>query len=188
VSPTDSGAGGNLPASDGIVGDDPEMPDDPADQLPVEIFLDGFPPAIRDTGLRLRELIRIAVPESVEGVRSGWNWVGYGLPHKRAKRTFAWIGPERKHIHLGFQNGILLADPDRLLHGAEERLKQFRYLTFEPQIDLDEAILIDFLRRAADLAVMPPLARRALAETAAEPVARDGLDGVPADWELVAED
>jgi hypothetical protein len=168
------------------VGDDPSMTDDvPADQLPVEIFLERYPPAIRATGLRLRELIRIAVPESVEGVRSGWSWIGYGLPDRRAKRTFAWIGPERKHIHLGFQNGILLADPERLLHGAEERLKQFRYLTFEPGIDLDEAVLIDFLRRAADIAVMSTAARRAFAESAAEPIV-DGRPGeVPSDWELV---
>ena len=161
------------------------MDDETIDQQPVEVFLERFPPAIRSTGLRLRELIRIAVPEAVEGVRSGWSWIGYGLPDKRARRTFAWIGPERKHIHLGFQNGILLADPQRLLHGAEERLKQFRYLTFEPEIDLDEAILIDFLRRAADLAVMPAAARRALAEQSVEPPESDRLDGVPADWELV---
>jgi len=135
-----------------------------ADRLPVEVFLEGFPPGIRDTGLRLRELIWIAVPDAVEGVRSAWNWIGYGLPDRRAKRTFAWIGPERKHIHLGLQNGVLLADPDHLLHGAEERLKQFRYFTFAPEIDLDEAILIDVLRRSADVATLPAAARRALAQ------------------------
>jgi hypothetical protein len=159
-----------------------------ADDVPIELILDRYPPAIRDTARRLRELIRVAVPESVEGVRSGWSWIGYGLPDRRAKRTFAWIGPERKHIHLGFQNGILLADPDRLLHGAEERLKQFRYLTFEPAIDLDEAVIVDFLRRSADLAVMPAAARRALAERSVEPVASGRLREVPADWELVSTD
>ena len=136
----------------------------PADHLPVEVFLEAYPPAIRDTGLRLRELIRIAVPEAVEGVRSGWSWIGYGLPDRRAKRTFAWIGPEKKHIHLGFQNGVLLADPDHLLRGAEERLKQFRYFTFEPVIDLDDEVLVDFLRRSADLALLPAAARRSIAE------------------------
>jgi hypothetical protein len=173
--------------SGGLGADDARVDDETltADELPVELFLDGFPPAIRETGRRLRELIRIAVPESVEGVRSGWSWVGYGLPDRRAKRTFAWIGPERKHIHLGFQNGILLADPGRLLHGAEERLKQFRYLTFEPEIDLDDDVIIDFIRRSADLAVMPSPARRALAESRAEPVAGGRLGDVPADWELV---
>jgi hypothetical protein len=137
-----------------------------ADQIPVEVFLERYPPAIRDTGLRLRELIQVAVPEAAEGVRSGWSWIGYGLPDRRAKRTFAWIGPEKKHIHLGFQNGVLLADPDRLLQGADERLKQFRYFTFAPEIDVDEEVIIDFLRRSADLAVLPGSARRALADGA----------------------
>jgi hypothetical protein len=137
-----------------------------ADQIPVEVFLERYPPAIRDTGLRLRELIQVAVPEAAEGVRSGWSWIGYGLPDRRAKRTFAWIGPEKKHIHLGFQNGVLLADPDRLLQGADERLKQFRYFTFAPEIDVDEELIIDFLRRSADLAVLPGSARRALADGA----------------------
>jgi hypothetical protein len=141
-----------------------------ADELPFEDFLERYPPAIRATGLRLRELIRIAVPDAVEGVRSGWSWIGYGLPDRRAKRTFAWIGPERKHIHLGFQNGVLLDDPDGLLRGREERLKQFRYFTFEPEIDIDEAVLIDFIRRSADLAVLPTAARRALASADFEPV------------------
>ncbi len=141
--------------------------DDPVlapDELPVDVFFERYPPAIRETGLRLRELIRIAVPAAVEGVRSGWSWIGYGLPDRRAKRTFAWIGPERKHIHLGFQNGVLLADPGDLLQGAQERLKQFRYFTFAPEIDLDDEVIIDYLRRSADLAVLPTSARRALAE------------------------
>jgi hypothetical protein len=143
------------------------------DELPVEVFLERYPPAIRDTGLRLRELIRLAVPDAVEGVRSGWSWIGYGLPDRRAKRTFAWIGPERKHIHLGFQNGVLLADPDRLLHGAEERLKQFRYFTFAPDLDIEDEVIVDFLRRSADLALLPTAARRALEAGALEAAEAD---------------
>jgi hypothetical protein len=150
---------------------------------PAEFLLEGFPPAIRETGRALRALIFRTVPDAVETVRPGWRWVAYSLPEKGRVRNFAWIGPERKHIHLGFEHGVLLADPDRILHGAEERLKQFRYFTFEPSIDVDEAVLADFLRRAADLARLPSAARRALAETFAEPV--DGhAAGIPADIEI----
>jgi hypothetical protein len=137
--------------------------------LPAEFLLESFPPAIRKTGLELRRLIFATIPEAAETVRPGWRWIAYSLPEGRRVRNFAWIGPERKHIHLGFEHGILLADPDRLLHGAEERLRQFRYFTFEPAIDLDEAILVDFIRRAADLAVLPASARRAIAEAGLEP-------------------
>ena len=119
----------------------------------------------------------------VETIRPGWRWIAYSLPEGRRVRNFAWIGPERKHIHLGFEHGTLLADPDRLLHGAEERLKKFRYFTFEPSIDVDEAVLVDFLRRAADLATLPTSARRALA-LQREPD-MDDLTTVPDDWELL---
>ena len=133
------------------------------DTQPVEFLLDDYPEAIRETGMALRSLILRTVPGAVETVRPGWRWVAYSLPEARRVRNFAWIGPERKHIHLGFEHGILLADPERLLHGAEERLKQFRYFTFEPSIDVDEAILSDYVRRAADLATLPSGARRVLA-------------------------
>jgi hypothetical protein len=154
------------------------------DDLPAEFLLDQYPLAIRETGRALRSLIFETVPGTVETVRTGWRWIAYSLPEKGKVRNFAWIGPERKHIHLGFEHGTLLADPERLLHGAEERLKKFRYFTFEPSIDLDEAVLVDYVARAAELAVMPSGARRALAQAHAEPVPATS-DDVPADWELV---
>jgi hypothetical protein len=148
--------------------------------LPAEFLLDGFPAAIRETGLDLRRLIFATIPDAAETVRPGWRWIGYSLPDGRRVRNFAWIGPERKHIHLGFEHGTLLADPDRLLHGAEERLKKFRYFTFEPSIDIDEAVLADYLRRATDLATLPASARRALVIEEGR-----GDEQVPDDWELI---
>jgi hypothetical protein len=145
--------------------------------LPAEFLLDGFPPAIRETGLALRHLVFDTVTGAAETVRPGWRWIAYSLPAGRRVRNFAWIGPERKHIHLGFEHGILLADPDRLLHGAEERLRKFRYFTFEPEIDINEAVLVDFIRRAADLAVLPPHERRAIEEAGLERVVEASMPG-----------
>lgn len=150
---------------------------------PVEFLLDEYPIAIRDTGLALRSLIFRTVPGTVETIRPGWRWIAYSLPDGRRVRNFAWIGPERKHIHLGFEHGRLLADPDRLLHGAEERLKQFRYFTFEPTIDVDESILADYLRRAVDLATMPASERRAVALRG--PLDLDDMSAIPEDWEPI---
>ena len=140
------------------------------DAPPAEFLLDGFPPAIQATGRTLRALVFSTIPASVETVRPGWRWIAYSLPEKGRVRNFAWIGPERRHIHLGFEHGTLLADPEHILQGGQERLKKFRYLTFEPAIDIDEAILVDYLQRAAELAVMPSGARRALVEAGAEAV------------------
>jgi hypothetical protein len=157
-----------------------------SDDQPAEFLLDGYPAAIRETGRSLRTLILATVDGSVETVRPGWRWIAYSLPEKGRVRNFAWIGPERKHIHLGFEHGTLLADPEHILQGAQERLKKFRYFTFEPSIDIEESILVDYLERAAQLALMPSGARRALAETSAVPVA-DVAEDVPADRELVAD-
>ena len=157
------------------------------DDLPAEFLLDTFPTAIRDTGRALRTLIFATEPGTVETVRPGWRWIAYSLPERGRVRNFAWIGPERKHIHLGFEHGTLLADPEHVLQGAQEKLRKFRYVTFEPAIDIDEAILIDYVRRAAELALMPPAARRALIEVIAEPML-DAPGDVPPDWELVATD
>ena len=143
--------------------DDRPMTDAP----PAQFLLDGFPPAIRETGMALRDLILATIPGSVEAVRPGWRWIAYSLPSGRRVRNFAWIGLERQHIHLGFEHGTLLADPDRILQGAQERLRKFRYVTFEPTIDIDESILVDYLLRAANVALMPPEARRALADEGA---------------------
>lgn len=138
---------------------------------PAEFLLDSFPPAIGETGRRLRALVLETLPGSVETVRTGWRWIAYSLPEKGRVRNVAWIGPERHHIHLGFEHGTLLADPEGILQGAQERLKQFRYVTFEPAIDIDDAILADYLRRAADIAVLPSATRRALLAAGAEPLA-----------------
>ena len=144
---------------------------------PVEFLLDDYPDAIRETGMALRSLIFRTVAGTVETIRPGWRWIAYSLPEGRRVRNFAWIGPERMHIHLGFEHGTLLADPHRLLHGAEERLKKFRYFTFEPSIDIEDAVLADYLRRAADLAMLPTGARRAIA------LARlDDMSSIPDDW------
>jgi hypothetical protein len=140
---------------------------------PVASLLDDYPDAIRETGLTLRSLILRCVPGTVETIRPGWRWIAYSLPDGRRVRNFAWIGPERMHIHLGFEHGTLLADPGRLLRGAEERLKRFRYFTFEPSIDIDAAVLADYVRHAAALATMPSGARRALALARAMDHGRD---------------
>ena len=150
---------------------------------PVDFLLDAYPKAIRETGRALRGLILTSVPDAVETVRPGWRWIGYSLPDGRRVRNFAWVGPERHHIHLGFEHGTLLADPGHLLRGAREHLKRFRYFTFEPTIDVDEAVLANYVRRAADLAVLPPGMRRALAiAPGSDPAdANDVRDG----WHLV---
>lgn len=50
------------------------------DQVPVEAFLEPFPPRMRQIAGRLRRVIGDAVPEAIERVRPGWRLIGYDLP------------------------------------------------------------------------------------------------------------
>jgi hypothetical protein len=129
------------------------------DELPVEIFLDAYPPHIRDAAQRLRQIVQEVVPEAVESIRVGWRVVGYSIPARRRPKLFALIGPEPWHIHLFFQYGVFLDDPDRLLQGAQEKLRQVRYLTFTSVEEVDAFPRDRMDRLILDAAQLAPMTR-----------------------------
>ena len=136
------------------------------DELPADIFLDTYPDHIQKAANRLRRIVREVVPEGVEGVRLGWRVVGYSIPTWKRPKLFALIGPEPKHVHLFFQYGAFLADPNKVLEGAHLKLRQVRYLTFESVDDVagfPRATLDRLLLDAAQLAPMTREQRLALA-------------------------
>lgn len=129
----------------------------PVDELPVEVFLDTYPDRIRRSAQLLREIVMDVIPDAVESIRVGWRVVGYAIPTRRRPKLFALIGPEPKHVHLFFQYGVFLADPDRLLQGAQEKLRQVRYLTFTSPEEVrafPRETMDRFLLDAAQLAPM----------------------------------
>jgi hypothetical protein len=102
---------------------------------------------------RLRAVVREAVPESIERVRTGWRLIGYDVPVGRRTRYFAFIAPEPEHVHLGFEYGVWMADPDGLLLGAHLDLRKVRFVTYEPGDTIPTAILERYTREAAALAM-----------------------------------
>ncbi len=140
-----------MPGPDGVVGHHGEM----RDTIPPESLLDRYPPAIREHAERLREIVRNAVPEAVEGVRGGWQLIGYELPLGRRSPLFAYVAPEPIHVHLGFHWGIAMADPERRLEGAHLNLRRVRFLTFRPGDGLPTDALITLTREAARVASLP---------------------------------
>ena len=78
-------------------------------------------------------------------------------------RYFAWIAPERKHIHLGFEYGAWMSDPNRVLEGAHLKLKKVRYLTLEPGEKLDVRVIRALVRESIRSASLPREARLAMA-------------------------
>jgi hypothetical protein len=135
------------------------------DQLPVEVFLDAYPEPLRRIAEELRAVVRAAMPDAVERVRPGWHVIGYDVPFGRRTRFFCWVFPERKHVHLGFVNGVLMRDPERLLDGAGVT-KLARWITFEPGDEIVPDRLAPFVREAADVALLPAAAREAARDAA----------------------
>lgn len=120
-------------------------------EMTPEELLAPYPPHLQEVAEALRALVKRAVPEAIEGVRSGWRLIGYDVPVGRSKRFFAWVWPEFEHIHIGFEHGVLMDDPDGVLRGAELRLKRVRYLTLTSTADIDAERTAGFLREAARL-------------------------------------
>jgi hypothetical protein len=132
------------------------------DAIPPEAFLSAYPDEIRALAGTLRAVVRRAAPDAIERVRSGWRLIGYDLPIGRRTVYFAWVAPEPIHVHLGWQHGILMADPDRMLEGAHLKLRKVRFTTFRPGDTIPEAALMGLTKEAACLAAMSREERLAL--------------------------
>jgi hypothetical protein len=134
------------------------------DALPPDALLEAFAPPIRSLAQELRALVAATVPEATERVRSGWRILGYDLatPSGRRSRTtfFAWVMAERRHVHLGFVHGTLLADPDGRLDGRGVT-RRARWLTYAPGEAVDVAVARGFLLDAAAIARREPRERAA---------------------------
>jgi hypothetical protein len=129
--------------------------------IPPELFLSGYPSEIRDIVERLRSVVHDAVPEAIERVRTGWRLIGYDVPLGRRTRYFTFVAPEREHVHLGFEYGVWMADPDGLLQGAHLNLRKVRFVTYEPRDSIPTEALVRYVREAAELAAMRPSERPA---------------------------
>jgi hypothetical protein len=126
----------------------------PMEPLPPELFLEGYPPGIRRSAERLRAVVKEAVPDAIERVRTGWRLIGYEVPVGKRSRYFAFVAPEVEHVHLGFEYGIWMDDPANLLRGAHLKLRKVRFVTYKPGELIPESALVEYTRDAARLAAM----------------------------------
>ena len=127
-----------------------------------EALLADFPGPMREIGEWLRGVVRRAVPEAIERVRSGWRLIGYDMPVTERRSTyFAYIAPEPIHVHLGFEHGVLMADPRALLQGAGVT-RQVRWVTLTPDAMLPEAWLVELLHEAGRASSLSRAERLAL--------------------------
>jgi hypothetical protein len=126
------------------------------DDLPPEALLEDYPPPMRVVANDLRAIVRGTFPDAIERVRPGWRLIGYDLPiGPSGRRTvyFAFVWAEIEHVHLGFEHGWAMRDPHGILEGAGIT-KRVRWLTFHPGDPLDHDRLANYIREAADVALM----------------------------------
>jgi len=123
------------------------------DLVPPEALLESYPEPMRDIAERLRAVVRRAVPDAIEAVRPGWRLIGYDIPAGRRTAYFAYVAPEHRNVHLGFEYGVLMDDPAGVLLGRGVT-RQVRWLTFLPGDPLDRAVLEALVREAARVALM----------------------------------
>ena len=132
------------------------------DQMPPDALLNEYPPPMRAIAESLRAIVIRAVPDAVERVRPGWRLIGYDVPSGPLRLSyFCYVAPEAEHVHLGFEYGVFMSDPDRLLLGAGITRK-VRWLTFRTGDAIDEPPLIELVREGARVALASPSERLAL--------------------------
>lgn len=78
----------------------------------IDDLLEQHTPEVIDLSLRLREVIRAAMPDATEKVYLGWH--GVGFHHPDAGYVCA-IFPGEDHVRVGFEHGHLLPDAHELL-------------------------------------------------------------------------
>lgn len=130
-----------------------------SEPIPPDLFLAGYAPDIQDLAEGLRDVVREAVPEAIERVRVGWRLIGYDVPVGRRTRYFAFVAPEPEHVHLGFEYGFWMTDPDGILRGAHLDLKKVRYVTYRPGDAIPKEALVSYTLEAAELATLESAAR-----------------------------
>lgn len=130
--------------------------------MPPEALLADYPPPMRAIAASLRAIVRRAVPDVVERVRRGWRLIGYDVSAgPRRPAYFCYVALEVEHVHLGFEYGVFMSDPEGLLLGAGVTRK-VRWLTFRAGDPIDERQIIDLVREGARVALASPAERFAL--------------------------
>jgi hypothetical protein len=129
------------------------------DTIPPDALIGGYPDHIQAVAQLLRREVLRAVPDAIERVRPGWGLIGYDVPARKRTAYFGFVWPEVVHVHLGFEQGILMDDPDRHLLGSG---KKVRWLTFTDLPDVDRAVIGPLIVEAARVAALPPDRRMAI--------------------------
>jgi len=88
----------------------------------------------------LLSLIKTTAPELQESIK-------WGMPSYGGKSNVCYLAPQKNHVNLGFYEGGLLVDPDKLLEGTGAKMRHIKIRTLK---DIREKPLAALIREAAD--------------------------------------
>lgn len=88
-------------------------------------------PALAGIARYMRLLIEELHPDAVEVPRPGEPTVAYGIGPKKMSEAYAYLGPQRASLNLGFYHGAALPDPAGLLEGTGKALRHVKLTTLE---------------------------------------------------------
>lgn len=109
----------------------------------VENLLNALEPKQRETTQKLRDLIRSAVPETVEIVKGG------NITYKLGNEDFVWMSHYQNHVNLEFAMGSSL-DSDLLKSRGVEKSENRRHVTVN-DFDKNKLEITRLLKEAAFL-------------------------------------
>lgn len=117
----------------------------------IEQFLRQYPPDIQDLANDLRQVVKLALPNIEEAVYPGWKLIGYRLPHRRRTVYVGYVAPHSQYVALGFEYGVLLADPAGILTGSGTQVRQ---VIVRQASDIRPELLTPLITQAAHVATL----------------------------------
>jgi hypothetical protein len=107
----------------------------------IDELLAPYGPKVIALATATRRRIISLVPHAVGRLRPGWGLIGYSAP-----KYFAFVVPVKGGVRLGFEWGVRLDDPAKLLEGDGS---QVRFVTITRPSQLRRRELAQLISRAA---------------------------------------
>src|ERR1700744_6805191 len=128
------------------------MPKETVDDL-VKFML-PYPDKVKAAALWLREFVWDLYPETNELIYDNYNTVAFGWsPNDKAGDVFCSIAVASDHVNFGFNRGVDIADPDKILLGNGA---QYRYIQVREKDNFPE----EYIKHLLESSNQNPLARR----------------------------
>src|ERR1700742_4198535 len=116
-------------------------------------FMLPYPDKVKAAALWLREFVWDLYPETNELIYDNYNAVAFGWsPNDKAGDGFCSIAVASDHVNFGFNRGVDIADPDKILLGNGT---QYRYIQVREKDDFPE----EYIKRLLEDAYQNSLSR-----------------------------